>query len=926
MAAIEAFVSESIAQRKPLPSGTVTFLFTDIEGSTERWERHRESMRAAVRKHEEVMQGVLADHDGHVFKTIGDAFCVSFFNVADAIAAALDAQRALTTQDWSNVEGLKVRMAIHTGHTEERQGDYFGPAVNRVARLLAIGHGGQILVSGASADLSQGELPSQAALRDLGAHRLKDLTHPEQVYQLLAPSLQPEFPPLRSLEALPNNLPLQITSFVGRELELLTVSETLAKYRLVTLVGAGGVGKTRLALQVGADLLDRYEDGVWLVELAPITDASLVPSAVASIFHVLEVANRTVTEALLHALKPRRALLIFDNCEHVVEAAARLIDAILRNCPHIRIIATTRQGLGIAGEAVHRVASLAVPEAQKDLTAEQAMQHGAIALFVERATAATESFRLTDQNASVVARLCQRLDGIALAIELAAPRLKALSVEQLENKLNERFRILTGGSRTALPRQQTMRALVDWSYELLTDDEKTLFRRVAVFGGSWTLDAAGAICADEQLEEWAILDLLQSLVDKSMVVAKLSGSEQRYRLLESTRQYALELLEKSGELEPMQTRHAAWYCQLVTKAFSMYWSMPTKAWVALLEPDNDNLRATLDWALGQKRDVELGAAVAAELGDYWRLATYEAEGRARIEAAIALSNEITSKETIAQLWIARRVLLGAAAASWDQLGEISQRAFELNQELGNETGTAIALLGIAERHLRQFNHDEARKHIDTALALAEKTGNRRLIASVKATMARNLHFAGQTEEARRYYAEALGIARAQGDDRLRSIIVGNLGEVEFTQGDAARALELGREASEIPGAGQYIPFNNIAAYLLYLDRADEARLAARTALRNARDAQVSGHVAVALQNLANVACVNGNPKLSARLLGYSTKAFEHYRFTTEYTEQTTNTRLRDLLQQALAADELAQLLKEGEGLTEDQAVEEALKV
>jgi predicted ATPase/class 3 adenylate cyclase len=921
-------VSEVIIERKPLPSGTVTFLFTDIEGSTERWERHRESMKTAVRQHEEVIREAVATHDGYVFKTIGDAFCASFFNVADAIAAALDAQRALTKEDWSNVEGLKVRMAIHTGHTEERQGDYFGPTVNRVARLLAIGHGGQILVSGASADLSQGELPPQAALRDLGAHRLKDLTHPEQVYQLVAPDLQPEFPPLRSLEALPHNLPLQITSFVGRELELLTVSETLNKYRLVTLVGAGGVGKTRLALQVGADLLDRYEDGVWLVELAPITDASLVPSSLASIFHVQQVENRTVTEALLHALKPRRTLIIFDNCEHVVEAAARLIDAILRNCPHIRIIATTRQGLGIAGEAVHRVASLAVPvpETQKDLTAEQAMQHGAVALFVERATAATESFRLTDQNASVVARVCQRLDGIALAIELAAPRLKALSVEQLETKLNERFRILTGGSRTALPRQQTMRALVDWSYELLTDDEKTLFRRAAVFGGSWTLDAASAICADEQLEEWTILDLMQSLVDKSMVVAKLSGSEQRYRLLESTRQYAQELLEKSGELEPMQTRHAAWYFQLVTKADSMYWSMPTKAWVALLEPDNDNLRAVLDWALGLKRDIELGAAMAAKLGNYWRLTSYEAEGRARIDAGVALSSEIISKKTIAELWLGRRMLEGASAANWERLGEVSERAFELCKELGDETGMVLAGLGIAERHLRQFNHDEAGTHIDAALALAEKTGNRRLMANVKATMARNLHFAGKTEEARRYYAEALGIARAQGDDRLRSIIVGNLAEVEFAQGDATRALELGREASEIVGASQYIPFNNLAAYLLSLDRAEEARVAARTALRNSRDAQVRGHVAISIQNLAYVASVKGDPRLSARLLGYATKALERHEFTSEYTEQTTNDRLRERLRQALNADELAQLFKDGEGLTEDQAVEEAQKI
>src|SRR5579872_1787060 len=304
---------------RSLPTGTVTFLFSDIEGSTERWERHREAMRKSVQRHEQLVRSAIESNNGVVFKTIGDAFCSAFYNVADATAAALSAQRALLAEDWSDIGGLKVRMAVHTGHTDERDGDYFGPAVNRVARLLAIGHGGQVLVSGASADLVQGELPPQAALRDLGAHRLKDLTHPEQVYQLVAPGLPVDLPPLRSLEALPNNLPLQLTSFVGRELEVLSVIEALIKTRLLTFVGSGGVGKTRLALQVGADLLDSYPDGVWLIELAPISDGSLIAATVASVFQVREAPDQPIQEALVRALRPRHALLIFDNCEHLVE-------------------------------------------------------------------------------------------------------------------------------------------------------------------------------------------------------------------------------------------------------------------------------------------------------------------------------------------------------------------------------------------------------------------------------------------------------------------------------------------------------------------------------------------------------------------------------------------------------------------------------
>jgi tetratricopeptide (TPR) repeat protein len=410
------------------------------------------------------------------------------------------------------------------------------------------------------------------------------------------------------------------------------------------------------------------------------------------------------------------------------------------------------------------------------------------------------------------------------------------------------------------------------------------------------------------------------------VVAKLSGSEQRYRLLESTRQYAHELLEKSGELEPMQIRHASWYLELATRADSLYWSTPTRAWVALLEPDNDNLRAVLDWALGEKRDIELGAAMAARLARYWSITVYAAEGRAHLESALALSDDISSKETIAALWLGLRLLVSNAAGAWDALGEISQRAFELNRELGNEEGMTVALTGIAERHIRQFRHDEAKKLLDEALALAQKIENRRLIGIIKSAMARNLHFGGRTDEARSYYAEALGIARAQGDDRLRSTIVGNLGEVEFQQGDALRALELGRESAESIGANQYIPFNNIAAYLLFLGRFDEARTAARQAMRLARDSQVSGHVAISTQNLAYVATEKGDPRLAARLLGYANKALVRHKFAVEYTEQTMNTKLAELLQQALVLDELAQLLKEGEGLTEDQAVEEALKI
>ena len=448
------------------PTGTVTFLFSDVEGSTTRWEAHPAEMQEALRRHERLMRDALAAHRGYIFKTVGDEFCVAFPDAPSAIAAALDAQRAIASADWSGVDGLGVRMALHTGLADERNGDYFGPVVNRVSRLLAIGHGGQLLVSGVTTDLAQGLLPPQSSLRDLGPHRLKDLAYPEQVYQLCASGLRVDFPPLRSLDTFAHNLPQQLTSFVGRDEELREIRQLLESARLVTLVGTGGVGKTRLALQVAADLLERFPDGVWLVELAPLRDGASIEGVLTSVLGITETAGATPRQAIVGALRGKRSLLIFDNCEHIVADTAVLIEALLLACPGLRVIASSREALAIRGESAYRIPSLAVPPPSEQLGAETALRYGAIALFEERAQLHQRDFALGDDNVAVVTEICRRLDGIALAIELATPKLKFLSPKALLERLDERFRVLTGGSRTALPRQQTMRALIDWSYDL----------------------------------------------------------------------------------------------------------------------------------------------------------------------------------------------------------------------------------------------------------------------------------------------------------------------------------------------------------------------------------------------------------------------------------------------------------------------------
>ncbi len=604
-------------------SGTLTFLFTDIEGSTQRWGTDRDAMADALSRHDALMRAAIAARGGEVFKTVGDAFCAAFSTAPAAVAAAIDAQRALAAEDFSAVAGALVRMALHTGTPQERDGDYFGPAVNRVARLLAIGHGEQVLVSGASAELLAGDMPPQTSLRDLGAHRLKDLTRAERVYQLVAPGLRESFPPLRSPDALPNNLPLQLTSFVGRDDDVREIKTLLHETRLVTLVGSGGAGKTRCAIQSGAEMLDTFADGVWLIELAAISDPSLVALTIADALSVRESHGQSMLNTLLAHLKERSMLLILDNCEHLIDEVRNIAGAILRACPEVRILATSRESLNTAGERVFRLPSLAVPPANEELTAEAARPYGAVALFADRAAASDARFELTDANAALVTEISRRLDGIPLAIELAAARVKVLSPQQLLEKLDERFRVLTGGDRSGLPRHQTMRALIDWSYDLLSEQERVLFRKLAIFAGGFTLETASVVCGGGTLDELAVLELITSLVDKSLVQTEPSGSVTRNRLLESTRQYAREKLAEHGEDAEVARAHAAAFLALAERLESSYDTTQDNEWFAQVEPEIENLagRAGVDadGTAGRGAGSAAGLRAHARLGVSARL-------------------------------------------------------------------------------------------------------------------------------------------------------------------------------------------------------------------------------------------------------------------------------------------------------------------
>lgn len=475
---------------------TLTFVFTDIEGSTRLWDEKPDAMRKALAQHDSVLRQKFSQK-GQVFKTIGDAFCVAYESPSQAVEAAGDVQKELNGQDWGEIGAIRVRIGLHTGEAEHRDDDYFGPSLNRVARVLSSGHGGQILMTQATYELVRDALPKDTEARSLGEHRLRDLERPETIYQLTVTGLQTDFPPLKSLSELPNNLPLQMTSFVGREKELADVEKLVRKNRLVTFTGSGGTGKTRLSMQAAANLLSDFEDGVWLVELAPLTEPDLVPQTVAAALKVREEPGRPLMDTLVSHFKDKKLLLILDNCEHLLDASARLADAIGKQCPNVHIIATSREPLAIQGEQVYRVPSLSTPDPKKKESLESLNQYEAVRLFIDRALLAQPSFAVTNENAPSVAQICHRLDGIPLALELAAARVRAMPVETIASRLDDRFRLLTGGSRTALPRQQTLRATIDWSYGLLDEKEKTLLRRLSVFAGGWTLEAAEKVCADD---------------------------------------------------------------------------------------------------------------------------------------------------------------------------------------------------------------------------------------------------------------------------------------------------------------------------------------------------------------------------------------------------------------------------------------------
>ncbi len=886
------------------PTGTVAFLFTDIEGSTRRWERYGEEMRDALRRHDAILREAIESKDGHIFKTIGDAFCASFWSAEAALEAAIAAQRRLDREDFGAVDGLRVRMAINVGNSDERSGDYFGMAVNRTARLLAAGHGGQILLSGVAAGLAQRHLPAGITLRHLGVLPLRDVKEPENVYQPIGTDLRGEFKALRSLATPPNNLPRQSTSFVGRHADLARVETLLDEGPLLTITGAGGIGKTRLALEVASSRLNDHRDGVWFVDLSAVGDGQLIPGTILAALGGEQSNERDPLRDLIAYLERRELLLVVDNSEHLVADVARVVAEAIARCPHVTILASSRTPLDITAERVYRLATLdGVAAAQ---------------LFADRARAANP--RLTiGPNDPIVGEICARLDGIALAIELAAARTRTMPLATLASNLE--LRLLTGG-RDRGPRQQTMRALIDWSYDLLPREEQQTLCRVAIFLRGFTLDTATAVCAIGDDEQWLLFDAIASLVDKSMIVLEPEALEHRYRLLEPIREYAFEKLTQSGKLDETRSRHATAMLALAEGWYDEWERGPSRDWLVRLERDLANLRAALRWSVDEGRDIVLGARLIADGSLLFLRLGLLSEGagwcRRILERGSELSNGVEARLRYGLS------MLFSNLGDDKQCLEQSLLAVPRYRQAGDRGGLARALSQVASRYAFTSNFDAAKPPAQESLCLARESGDRRLLADCERRCAEAFACDG-AEAVRSRFAESVALFNGLGRGNETGVALTWWGSWELKSGNYAAAAKLLEEAASMHDseATSMFPTADIAsAYLAIGDRGRAEANARKTLAAAARE----GHdilCALALSYLAALAVENDAAK-AARLMGNAQARLKLAGWELQPPDTTTIATLREKLQRHFDEGELERLLREGAAWSNDQAVSHAL--
>ena len=917
---------------------------TDIEGSTRMWEERRAAMAVALETHDLLLRQAVEEAGGTVVKTTGDGLLAVFDRPEAAVRAAFDGQLALDRHSWTETGPLRVRMAINSGSAEIRDGDFFGPALNRVARLMAIGHGGQVLISDSARALVVDDLAPQAELIDQGEHRLRDLDRAEHVYQLAAPGLRREFPPLRTNAEHPTNLRPQVTSFVGREREVADVGRLLTRSRLVTLVGVGGTGKTRLELQAAGDALERYADGAWLVELAPLSDPQLIVGEIGRALGVQLDPSRAPIDTIIDFLRSKELLLLLDNCEHLIAAAAEVAQDLLGSCPSLTILATSREPLGVDGEAIFSVPSLTMPDPAPEgdvgpaddaelLT--QADQSEAVRLFVERASATLPTFSLDRSNVHAIVEICRRLDGIPLALELAAARVNVLSPDEIAQGLGDRFRLLTGGRRTAVPRQRTLQALIDWSWELLDDDDRQLLRRLAVFSGGWTLDTAAAVGfsdAEEKAARFAAIDGLGRLVDRSLVVVEHHGST-RYRMLETIRQYAADQLAASGETVELRDRHLSVLRRLAQDAQQGLEGPESPSWLRRLDTEVDNVRSALDWALETR--PEAGLEICVALARYWQSRTMGSEGYDRITEAVVRVRALPEAESPAAAR-ARSSLIARALSGATILASMGGRSETLSlgeeavvfaRESGDPTALADALyvwLFRADVYARQGHDRDWRPAVDEALAITTDLGDWGRLSRLELSLAM-IDAEHDPAAAEGRLQRAIEAAQRSGNPQEIAYLAQMRGRVASIAGRNEEAERMFRESQARFEAIDDRRFalsaqSEVGHALRHDGRLDEAEAEYRQSIRGWQRTGNRGAVANQLESFAFVAVARGQAVRAARLLGAAAALRE-----VAGAEMTSRERVEydaemGRLREALDEPALSSAWADGLQMTTDQAV------
>jgi predicted ATPase/class 3 adenylate cyclase len=901
-----------------LPTGTVTFLFTDLERSTHLWEQQRDGMQRALARHDALLRAAVESHGGQVVKTTGDGLHAVFALATDAVGAAVAAQRSLAAEPWRAVSPLRVRMGLHSGAAELRTNDYFGPALNRAARLMALGHGGQVLCSQATAHLVRDSLPDGVDLLDLGSHALRDITRPEEVFQITHPDLERDFPPLRGPDSVVGNLPPPRTQFVGRHDDLSRLEKLIDRARLVTLTGVGGVGKTRLAIQAGLSLMPRYDDGVWFVDLGPVDDATLVAAAVATSMRLPDRRQGSPEDAILAAARDWQALMILDNCEHVIDAAAGLAELVTDACPGVVIVATSREALGIEGEQVVAVGPLPVPPSHGGSPSGEVFENESVRLFAERATAARAGFELTDDNARAVADVCRRLDGIPLAIELAAARVGSMSPASILERLDERFRLLSQGRRTALARHQTLRAAVDWSYDLLSPAERLTFARLSVFAGSFTLDAAEAVASDDGADSLDVLDALGGLVAKSMVLLDEHAATVRYRVLETMREYAADRLEELDRPDRVADRYARYYVELGEQAAPHIVGVGDSQWTPRLEAEQDNLHAALTWL--RDRDPARLTRLAHALAQFWRR-------QRKYQAALGWMRAALERDPAMPLGVRAELAAFCAysAINVSQLqlaDEVLQQSLEASRAAG-EDPNPHALTALALRALVTNRPDDARGYAEQALARARAVRQPHVEGECLASASITMSMVGEDARGVELADAAMELVRPLGNDFLLSIAL-EAGGLARYRSDPVAAIALLDESMLVTNAysiairDQAVFFKGIAHASLREYAAAAEAFDNALAVHHAAGAEY--YRSMVLAGIAGLLARTGSAAAAIELLGSLERFRDDRPIIGAPRDLAMQARLRDRLQQAVEPDRFAALWATGRRLSVDDTV------